>query len=371
MKMKLLSYGCFYCTRCSRVFNNCTLSVPIKTISSTSNKNYSSHQLLYLKKVHITHNKNIKGLEPYNFNYIRTSSFHSVIQAYTSAFQTLSESKAVAVSQKLLVSVHDNSGLPWWATIAVSTILLRFSVTFPLALYQHYILAKIENLKLELPAIVKEIQNEIVRATKIYNWSPRTTTIVYQRSLKKQWRLLIERDNCHPAKAGIVILFQLPMWILLSMSIRNLVFMRRVQDEAAEKIFDQLKSEGFLWIKDMTVPDDTMIISTALCLVSLAIIEVNRLSYTTENPTKLRRTLTVFFRLFAVITFPLGLIVPSCLSFYWLTSATVGLWQNLILLSPRIKLLFGIPKTPSTQANPYRHLLKQIKNRLPGTSKTR
>lgn len=48
--------------------------------------------------------------------------------------------------------------------------------------------------------------------------------------MKKQWNKLIVRENCHPAKASILVLAQIPLWISLSMSIRNLCYMLPKQD---------------------------------------------------------------------------------------------------------------------------------------------
>lgn len=48
--------------------------------------------------------------------------------------------------------------------------------------------------------------------------------------MKKQWNKLIVRENCHPAKASILVLVQIPLWISLSMSIRNLCYMLPKQD---------------------------------------------------------------------------------------------------------------------------------------------
>lgn len=35
---------------------------------------------------------------------------------------------------------------------------------------------------------------------------------------------MIEKENCHPLKATLVVFIQLPMWILLSLSYRCMAF---------------------------------------------------------------------------------------------------------------------------------------------------
>lgn len=50
-------------------------------------------------------------------------------------WKTLSHSTPVAYVQEGLLHIHDYSGLPWWATIVLSTVVFRTAVTLPLAIY--------------------------------------------------------------------------------------------------------------------------------------------------------------------------------------------------------------------------------------------
>jgi membrane protein insertase Oxa1/YidC/SpoIIIJ len=49
--------------------------------------------------------------------------------------QSIADSSAVAQVQKMLETIHEVSGLPWWATICVSTIMFRTAITLPLSVY--------------------------------------------------------------------------------------------------------------------------------------------------------------------------------------------------------------------------------------------
>lgn len=51
-------------------------------------------------------------------------------------FQSLSQSRLVEGLMGGLQMVHEFSNLPWWASIILSTVLLRGVLTFPLAVYQ-------------------------------------------------------------------------------------------------------------------------------------------------------------------------------------------------------------------------------------------
>lgn len=98
-------------------------------------------------------------------------------------WQTLSNSTPVAYMQDVLTQIHDYSGLPWWASIVLSTFLLRSVVTLPLTIYQHKITARIEMIALEMPALVEELKREAAMAKQKFKWSDKQTAIVYRRSV--------------------------------------------------------------------------------------------------------------------------------------------------------------------------------------------
>lgn len=111
------------------------------------------------------------------------STIESIIKTQVGFFKSLSESTPVEYFQKFLLTVHDSTGLPWWATIVCTTVALRTCITLPLSIYQNYILAKYENLHLEMPDIVKELKYETAIAVKMFNWDERTARMHYNRSV--------------------------------------------------------------------------------------------------------------------------------------------------------------------------------------------
>lgn len=125
-------------------------------------------------------------LSPHNN---RNFSFYGAVQslAETQAafFKTLSESAPVGHFQNMLLNVHEYSGLPWWVTIVGTTVALRTAITLPLAIHQHYILAKVENLNVEMGEIVGELKKEMAVAVALYKWDERTAKRHYRRAVIK------------------------------------------------------------------------------------------------------------------------------------------------------------------------------------------
>lgn len=127
------------------------------------------------KYAHITYN-------PRNFS-TQAPAFESTLQKQTGIFQSISESAPVEYLQNFLVYVHDQFGMPWWATIITTTILFRSCITVPFAIYQQNILAKVENITAEMPAIAKELQKETTLAVRLYKWDEKTAKYQYKRSV--------------------------------------------------------------------------------------------------------------------------------------------------------------------------------------------
>lgn len=190
---------------------------------------------------------------------------------------SLSASKPVAIFQEATIQLHDITGMPWWSTIIVSTFLLRGCVTFPLALYQSKILSKVERLsKEEMPEIAKEMKVEMAMAIKKFNWDEKTAKIMFARSMKKQWKNLIVRDNCHPAKSLVLILFQIPLWITQSCALRNMISMLPDPSNLnAQIVCAEMSLGGLLWIPNLIEPDHSFILPVFLGVLNLAIVEVS------------------------------------------------------------------------------------------------
>ena len=76
----------------------------------------------------------------------------------------------IKVSHDFLVYIHTLTGLPWWASIALATILLRSCITLPLAIYSSYILAQVENLQPEIRKLSHRLKIETAKAIREFGW---------------------------------------------------------------------------------------------------------------------------------------------------------------------------------------------------------
>lgn len=281
----------------------------------------------------------------------------SFSEAFTQIYTNVSHSTTVSYFQNAFITFHDLTGLPWWATVIIYTIGLRLA-TFPLAVYAQVMKAKIQNiLQNEMPKMDTNLKNEVAMARKRWNLNDKETFMLYRRSFRTQYNKMIERDNCHPLKTTMLHWFQIPIWICHSIGIRNIITIQPdPQSVKAIQTFGQLTVGGCLWLPNLIDADTSYVLPAIWCITNLINIELGALERT-GPPSKLATTFTGIFRVITIVVAPIAATVPSCLTLYWCTSSICALGQNLILLSPRAKRLFGIPtNTIHHMDRPYRTL---------------
>ncbi|XP_043273791.1 cytochrome c oxidase assembly protein COX18, mitochondrial [Venturia canescens] len=318
------------------------------------------------------HNSILSPSDP-NFHYINVRRFSDKASEAVITFphaelsgiwKSVAESSAVEYVQSSLIWLHTTTGLPWWATIILATASFRMSIIFPLTLYQHYIGAKYFNLRPDIDKMVKELKMETNFAVHQYKWSESYARAVYNRSFKKQKQKLIEKENCHPMKTFILAIVQIPMWITLTTALRNLCFILPYHTENARTIYLELMTGGVGWITNLTVPDSTFIIPVTLGLLNLLIIEMQQHSVIRSKPTKAGKILTNTARVFSLVMVPIAAYVPSGVSLYWVTSSAIGVAQNLIVVSPSLRRLVGIPPTEVELEKPYSHIYSNFRRKI-------
>ncbi|XP_059506958.1 cytochrome c oxidase assembly protein COX18, mitochondrial isoform X3 [Stegostoma tigrinum] len=174
----------------------------------------------------------------------------------------------------------------------------------------------------------------------------------FRKNLHRIISELYVRDNCHPFKASLLIWIQLPLWILISVALRNLSL--AASDTAAASAVQDLAIGGVLWFPDLTLPDSTWILPISLGLVNLLIVEIFALRRIELS--KFQKYATYLIRGISVLMVPIAATVPSSMALYWLTSSCVGLGQNLLLRSRSLRTLCQIPKMKSDSDTPFRDL---------------
>nr|XP_057914270.1 cytochrome c oxidase assembly protein COX18, mitochondrial [Doryrhamphus excisus]XP_057914279.1 cytochrome c oxidase assembly protein COX18, mitochondrial [Doryrhamphus excisus]XP_057914288.1 cytochrome c oxidase assembly protein COX18, mitochondrial [Doryrhamphus excisus] len=261
-------------------------------------------------------------------------------------YHQVSHSAPVHLAEDFLVHMQQASGLPWWISIAVSTLSIRTLVTLPLAAYQLLIIGKVEALQVEIAELAKRLRYEVSVRAKERGWTEKQSRFQFRKNLRRLVSQLYIRDNCHPFKASLLVWVQLPLWISLSLALRNLSL-----EESAVR--PDLMTGGALWFADLTSPDSTWLLPISLGLTNLLIVEI--FSLQRSNTSSLQKFVTNAMRGFSLLMIPIATTVPSSMALYWFSSSLVGLCHNLLLRSPALHRLLKVPTQRSD--TPYKDLL--------------
>ncbi|XP_075400331.1 cytochrome c oxidase assembly protein COX18, mitochondrial isoform X2 [Tenrec ecaudatus] len=167
---------------------------------------------------------------------------------------------------------------------------------------------------------------------------------------------LYVRDNCHPFKATLLVWIQLPMWICISVALRN--FSIGATHSEGFSVQEQLAAGGVLWFPDLTALDSTWILPISVGVTNLLIVEIFALQK--NGMTHFQKYVTYFVRGISVLMIPIAATVPSSIVLYWLCSSLMGLSQNLLLRSPGFRQLCHIPSTKSASPTPYKDLIAAL-----------
>ncbi|XP_029035769.2 cytochrome c oxidase assembly protein COX18, mitochondrial [Osmia bicornis bicornis] len=275
-------------------------------------------------------------------------------------WKAISESFPVECLTNVLKIMHDQTGLPWWATIVVTTIIMRMFINLPLTIHDYQIKAKIENIKNELEETAKKLKMEIRMNMMNSEWTPVQAKAAFMRAIHEERTFLYQRDNCHPIKSVVMIILQAPVWISFSFSLRNICYMLPDRDEAAYQTYLQFISGGFGWITDLTAGDPTFILPVIFGISGLALIEMNQMLHK-QHETKFARYYRNFLRVLTVFFMSIAAYLPSCLTLFWTTHNCLAVLQTLLLMSPKFRRLGRIPKTESEYPHPYSELYKSLK----------
>nr|XP_061793354.1 cytochrome c oxidase assembly protein COX18, mitochondrial-like [Nerophis lumbriciformis] len=250
-------------------------------------------------------------------------------------YQQAAHSAPVRLAEDFLVEIQQSGAVPWWLAIGAATLGVRTLVTLPLAVYQTRILAKIEGLRPEITALAERLKYEVSMRAAQRGWTDKQCRFHFRKNLRRLMSELYVRDNCHPFKASVLVWVQLPLWISLSLALRNL----SVQPSEHQP---SLATGGALWFPDLTLPDATWLLPISLGLTNLLIVELFARQMTTVS--SVQKWVSNVMRGISILMIPIAANVPSSMVLYWLISSLVGLSHNLLLRAPAVRKVLRFPK---------------------------
>ncbi|XP_020594785.1 mitochondrial inner membrane protein OXA1-like [Phalaenopsis equestris] len=228
----------------------------------------------------------------------------------------------VAALQHLIDAVHSFTGLNWWASIALTTVLIR-GATVPLLINQLKATMKLNTMRPEMEKLKEEINN---------NMNPETL-----QENQKRMKALFKKHGVTPFTPLKGLFIQGPVFISFFMAISNMV----------EKV-PSFKGGGAYWFTDLTTPDAMYIFPVLTALTFLATVELNMQEGLEGNP--MANTMKKFSRGIGILTIPFTANFPKAIFCYWVTSNLFSLVYGFVLKRPPVRKYLNLPDV--TQINP-------------------
>lgn len=139
----------------------------------------------------------------------------------------------VNVVQYFLEVMHVGTGLPWWATIAATTVIVRLALT-PIVIRLQANAVKINNLRPEIEPLMKRMQEY-----------KQTGEKMLASNASAKMMNLYHKNDCNPLKMMFMPFLQIPIFITFFITLRRMTGLPVAG----------MSTEGMLWFQNLTVAD--------------------------------------------------------------------------------------------------------------------
>uniref|UniRef100_A0ACD5WPN3 Uncharacterized protein n=1 Tax=Avena sativa TaxID=4498 RepID=A0ACD5WPN3_AVESA len=220
----------------------------------------------------------------------------------------------VAAVQYLIDAVHSFTGLNWWASIALTTVLVR-TATIPLIVRQSKSKRKYDALRPQVKAINKDMQNST---------EPRS-----KQERNNKLTELFRKHGVSRLTPYMHLFIQGPIFLSFSCAIQNMI----------EKV-PSLKGGGAYWFTDLTTPDELYILPV-LTSMAFAADEINIKARLAGSP-KLQRVL-IMNTILAVLMMPLTMSFCKAHFCYWVPWTLFSVTYRYANRLPAVRQFLNLP----------------------------
>ncbi|CAB4409812.1 unnamed protein product [Rhizophagus irregularis] len=224
----------------------------------------------------------------------------------------------VGLVEEFFEILHITTGLPWWGTITLATIILRLAL-FPLIIKSQLNIAKLTKIQPKSQKIMDQI-------TKAREEGDQQTLMIKSVELKQ---LFLDND-LNMFSSSLLPLVQMPIFISFFIALRKM----------AELPVPGLEHGGILWFKDLSVPDPQIILPFLVSGGFIAMLEFG-------VDTNLKNTQAVglkwFFRIISVTSIFFTMQLPSAILYHFFCTNLISFTQSLLLKNNKVRSCFGLP----------------------------
>ncbi|KAG0739633.1 hypothetical protein G6F62_008029 [Rhizopus arrhizus] len=214
-----------------------------------------------------------------------------------------------------------HAGLPWWATIISSTLLLRSTFTLPIAIYQQRSLAKMIALAPMVQSWAETLKVQVGKDSRDRGWSYGTYQAELQKQYRKKVNAIYAQYGCSRYKLLLLPYVQIPLFVSMSLTLRHMTaYPLPWFGQTAQSPVQGLDQGGLEPFLDLTTTDPTLILPVLVGAGNLLNVELNAW-YAKGVQTPRQKIMTNLFRGLSIAFIPIAAHAPVAISLYWVTSA--------------------------------------------------
>ncbi|GMH37269.1 hypothetical protein BSKO_05142 [Bryopsis sp. KO-2023] len=219
--------------------------------------------------------------------------------------------------------MHLTTGMPWWATIAATTLVFRL-LTFPVALFQIKNTYRMSQAKPESELLVTEYQNKVASGMDMQEARTWYTT-----ELGAIWK----KYDCNPMKSFGTLAVNGTLFVSFFMALRGL----------SEAQVPSMTWEGLSWFSNLTVADPYYALPVLSALFFLATVELGAADGMQGQSEAMVKRMRMMMRILSVVIVPFTINLPSGVFMYWIASNAFSLGQTTLLKNRKVKEVLGVP----------------------------
>jgi len=217
--------------------------------------------------------------------------------------------------QDAIIWLHDATGTPYWLAIIGLTMAIRTAI-LPLAITAHRNGEKMKACQPELTALKKRLMAK--------GGAQNTEAAAEYR---EQTALVFKKHGTNPAKALVMPIVQIPVFITFFFALRDL-----------SAHAPGLENGGILWFTNLASPDPLYITPLISALTLWATIELPAMYSTVQQPAAVKWV----GRVMAPLLFVIGMNFDQAVHMYWATSNFYSMAQTYAFHRPSVRKMLGL-----------------------------
>lgn len=236
-------------------------------------------------------------------------------------------SKPMQLVEMGLVGMHDATGLPWWLSIALTTISLRVTL-LPLVILQARQSSNVARFKPQLDHLQENVKKAQLEAGKSMQHMKQAEQAA--NDLKDFYK----KHNMRPFLSLAMALGQMPIWMSMFFALRDMA--ARSGDPFG------FASGGALWWTDLTVKDPYYGLPVICGTTMWLMVNMGDAGQASGGANAQADTMKKFMKGMALFMIPATSWMQSSVFVYWITSNSFAMLQTTLLKAPAIRTAVGM-----------------------------